>query len=406
MDRLRNSGFVQKILYFAFNRKADRMRVLVSGGGTAGHINPALAIADKIKSENRGAVVEYVGTPDSMESRLVPNAGYAFHAVKVRGFKRALSLANVDAAVKAVTSVSHAKKIIREFQPDIVIGTGGYVSWPVVKAASRMGVPTMIHEQNAVPGVTTKMLSKYADRVLISFESSRELFDCDPNKLVLTGNPVSEKMLKAGKEEMRTLLGIPDNAIVVLSAGGSLGAARVNEAVFELIKTYSSSESDLRHFHATGRGGYEEQAELYREIGFHDMDSETLQRNGVTVKRYIYNMPELLAAADIVIGRAGAMTLSEIAALGKAAIVIPSPNVTNNHQYKNAKVLADGNAAILIEEKDLTGTLLAEKVKDLAENATHRHTLEKNIRGFAVYGTLERIYEMVVELSAHPEKTR
>lgn len=381
------------------------MRVLVSGGGTAGHINPALAIADKIKSENPGAVVEYVGTPDSMEARLVPNAGYAFHSVKVRGFKRSLSLANVDAAVKAITSVSHAKKIIRDFQPDIVIGTGGYVSWPVVKAASRMGVPTMIHEQNAVPGVTTKMLSKYADRVLISFESSRELFDCDPNRLVLTGNPVSEKMLKAGKAEMRALLGIPDNTTVILSAGGSLGAARVNQAVFELIKDYSANEKDLRHFHATGRGGYEEQAEMYRAIGFHDMDNETLQKNGVTVKRYIYNMPELLAAADIVIGRAGAMTLSEIAALGKASIVIPSPNVTNNHQYKNAKVLADGDAAILIEEKDLTGDVLCQRVKELATDTKHREALEKNIRKFAVYGTLDRIYEMVVELTSQHGKT-
>ncbi len=380
------------------------MRVLVSGGGTAGHINPALAIADKIKSASPNAVVEYVGTPDSMESRLVPNAGYAFHAVKVRGFKRKLSLANVDAAVKAVTSVNHAKKILREFRPDIVIGTGGYVSWPVVKAASRMGIPTMIHEQNAVPGMTTKMLSKYVDRVLISFESSRELFDCDPQKLILTGNPVSEKMLKADKEEMRTLLGIPKDTTVVLSAGGSLGAARINEAVYGLITSYCVDAPNLCHFHATGRGGYEEQATLYRAVGFKDMDSETLKSNGVTVKKYIYNMPELLAAADIVIGRAGAMTLSEIAALGKASIVIPSPNVTNNHQYKNAKVLADGDAAVLIEEKDLTSAHLTEQVKHLAEDTALRHRMEQNVKAFAVYGTLDRIYELICELTDASKK--
>ena len=375
------------------------MRVLVSGGGTAGHINPALAIADKIKSEDPGAVIEYVGTPDSMESRLVPNAGYGFHAVKVRGFRRKLSLDNIDAAIKAVTSVAHAKKIIREFEPDVVIGTGGYVSWPVVKAAAKMGVPTLIHEQNAVPGVTSKMLSKYVDRIMISFESSREFFDCDPDKLELVGNPVSEKMLNADKTEMRKLLGIPQNAVVVLSAGGSLGAKRVNEAVYELITGYTSKSDGIYHFHATGRGGYEEQAELYRKAGFKDIDSETLKKGNVTVKKYIYNMPELLASADIVVCRAGAMTLSEIASLGKAAVIIPSPNVTNNHQYKNAKVLADGDAAVLIEEKDLTGGLLIEKVRAFAENPAYRAVTEQNIRKFAVLGTLDRIYEIVCSLA-------
>ncbi len=374
------------------------MRVLVSGGGTAGHINPALAIADKIKSEDPGAVIEYVGTPDSMESRLVPNAGYGFHAVKVRGFKRKLSLDNIDAAIKAVTSVAHAKKIIRVFEPDIVIGTGGYVSWPVVKAAAKMGIPTLIHEQNAVPGVTSKMLSKYVNRVMISFESSREFFECAPKKLVLTGNPVSEKMLNADKDEMRALLGIPKNAIVVLSAGGSLGAKRVNEAVYELITGFTAQAQGIYHFHATGRGGYEEQAALYRAAGFKDIDSETLKKGNVTVKKYIYNMPELLAAADIVVCRAGAMTLSEIASMGKAAIIIPSPNVTNNHQYKNAKVLADGDAAVLIEEKDLTGARLIEKVRALAENPAYRAVTEHNIRKFAVVGTLDRIYEIICEL--------
>lgn len=373
------------------------MRVLVSGGGTAGHINPALAIADKIKSENPGAVVEYVGTPGGMETRLVPNAGYAIHTVAVRGFKRKLSLANIDAAVKAFTSVSHAKKIIRGFKPDIVIGTGGYVSWPVVKAAAKLGVPTLIHEQNAVPGVTTKMLSKLVDKVMISFESSREFFDCDPGKLLLTGNPVSEKMLKADKAEMRKLLGIPAGATVLLSAGGSLGAKRVNEAVYSLITEFSE-KSGVYHFHATGKGGYEEQAALYRAAGFRDMDSETLKKGNVTVKKYIYNMPELLAAADIVVCRAGAMTLSEIAALGKAAVIIPSPNVTNNHQYKNAKVLADGGAAVLIEEKDLTGEALVGKVRAYVENPALRHETAQNIRRFAVPHTLDRIYDTVLEL--------
>ena len=375
------------------------MRVLVSGGGTAGHINPALAIADKIKSEQPGAVIEYVGTPGGMETRLVPNAGYAIHTVAVRGFKRKLSAANIDAAVKAVTSVMKAKKIIRDFQPDIVIGTGGYVSWPVVKAAAKLGIPTLIHEQNAVPGVTTKMLSKYVDKVMISFESSREFFDCDPQKLVLTGNPVSEKMLKANKQDTRRMLGIPADATVILSAGGSLGAKRVNEAVYSLITGYSAQTENLYHFHATGKSGYEEQAALYRAAGFKDMDSETLKKGNVTVKKYIYNMPELLASADIVVCRAGAMTLSEIAAMGKAAVIIPSPNVTNNHQYKNAKVLADGDAAVLIEESELSGEKLIEKVRSYAEDSELREKTAPNIRRFAVLDTLDRIYAIVSELT-------
>lgn len=375
------------------------MRVLVSGGGTAGHINPALAIADKIKKENPDAVIEYVGTPQGMENKLVANAGYKIHRVAVRGFKRKLSLDNIDAAVKAVTSVIKAKSIIKNFKPDIVIGTGGYVSWPVVKAASKLGVPTLIHEQNAVPGVTTKMLSKVADKVMISFESSASLFDCDKQKLILVGNPVSEKMLCADKKAMREKLDIKADETVILSAGGSLGAKMVNESVHSLISAYSSKTLSVRHFHATGKGGFDAEAEKYISEGFKKIDDETLAKNGVTVKKYIYNMPELLASADVVICRAGAMTLSEIAALEKAAVIIPSPNVTNNHQYKNAKVLADKNAAILIEEKDLTGELLADNVEKLVSDKALRQSLEKNIKAFAVTDTLDRIYSVIKEIT-------
>lgn len=375
------------------------MRVLVSGGGTAGHINPALAIADKIKAEQPDSVIEYVGTPTGMENQLVPKAGYKIHGVAVRGFKRKLSLDNIDAAIKAFTSVSKAKKIIKEFKPDIVIGTGGYVCWPVMKAATKMGVPTAIHESNAVPGVATKMLSKMVDKIMISFESTKDYFNCDRTKFVLTGNPVSEKILKADKAEMRKKLGIPDDKVVILSAGGSLGARRINEAVFHLINEYSVKDDGVFHFHATGRGGFEEQAELYAKEGFERADEDSLVKNNVAVMRYIYNMPEVLACADVVICRAGAMTLSEIAAMKKSAVIIPSPNVTNNHQYKNAKVLADGDAATLIEEKELTGELLLEKVKMYADDVMLREMTGENIKKFAVYDTLDRIYDIVCGLT-------
>ena len=376
------------------------MRVLVSGGGTAGHINPALSIADKIKSVYNDAVIEYVGTPKGMENALAKEAGYKIHHIEVRGFKRKLTFSNVDAAVKAVTSVIKAKKIIKEFNPDIVIGTGGYVSWPLVKAASKMKIKTAIHEQNAVPGVTTKMLSKYVDKIMISFESSRAFLNCDESKIIFVGNPVSEKMLKADKKTSRAKLGISPDKTVILSAGGSLGAKMVNAAAYELIKDYSLKNENIIHFHATGRGGYEEQAILYKELGFAEMSDDTLIKDSVTVKKYIYNMDEMLSAADIVVCRAGAMTLSEIACLGKAAVIIPSPNVTNNHQFKNTKVLVDGEAAVCIEEKDLTGEKLIQEVSKYADNREYRAKTEENIKKFAVYDTLERIIGVVKELTA------
>ncbi|MBO4950428.1 MAG: undecaprenyldiphospho-muramoylpentapeptide beta-N-acetylglucosaminyltransferase [Clostridia bacterium] len=373
------------------------MRVLISGGGTGGHINPALAIADKIKRENENAVIEYVGTKKGLEATLVPKAGLKIHHIKVRGFKRSLSLSNFDAAIKAVTSVLEAKKIIKEFRPDIVIGTGGYVCWPVLKAASKMNIPTAVHESNAFPGVTTRMLAKYVDVIMLGFEESKKYLDCDEKKLVRVGSPVSGKMLCANKETARQTLGFSMDEKVVLSAGGSLGAKPLNDNVYELIKNYTLP-CGIRHIHATGNAGWDEQKEKYLALGFTQKDEDTLICGNVTVQRYIYNMHELLAACDVEICRAGAMTLSELSVLGKAAVIIPSPYVTNNHQFKNAKVLCDKDAAIMIEEKELDGEKLTQTVKSLVENDEKRKSIENNVRKFAVTDTLERIYEIVTKL--------
>ncbi len=374
------------------------MRVLVSGGGTGGHINPALAIADKIKKENPDAVIEYVGTNKGLEATLVPAAGYKIHFIAVRGFKRKLTLENVDAAIKAVTSIMAAKKLIRSFKPDVVIGTGGYVSWPVLKAASSMKIPTLIHEQNAVPGVTTKALSKCVDKVMISFEESKKYFDCDKSKLTLVGNPVSQKMMDARRDISRKALGIDENEKVILSCGGSLGARPLNEKVYELIRGYSLP-NNIRHFHATGKAGWDVQSELYKKLGFKETNTDELTLANVTVRKYIFNMPELLSACDVEICRAGAMTLSELAVLGKAAVIIPSPYVTNNHQYKNAKVLSDKGACILTEEKDLTGETLIRDVSGLLEDKALRESMQNAVRQFAVTDTLDRIYAFVKQLT-------
>ena len=370
------------------------MRALISGGGTGGHINPALAIADKIRMENPDAVVEYVGTAKGLEATLVPKAGYKIHYIKVKGFKRSLSFDNFDAAIKAFTSVVAAKKIIKEFKPDVVIGTGGYVCWPVLKAAAKAGIPTIVHESNAFPGVTTRMLSKYVDKILLGFEESKKYLDCDESKLLRVGSPVSEKMINANKESSRNKLGIDESEKMVLSAGGSLGAMAINNSVYELIKNYTLPEG-VYHVHATGNAGWQEQSARYLELGFEKVDDDTLKKGKVTVCRYIYNMHELLSACDVEICRAGAMTLSELAVMGKAAVIVPSPYVTNNHQYKNAKVLCDKNAALMIEEKNLNGEILTSTVKELIENDEKRHTVENNVREFAVTDSLDRIYDII-----------
>ncbi len=370
------------------------MKVLISGGGTGGHIYPALAIAGMLR-EKYNAEIEYVGTSRGLETKLVPREGYKLHTVKVRGFSRSLSLSNIDAAIKAVTSVYEAKRIIKTFKPDIVIGTGGYVCWPVLKAAAKMGIPTAVHEQNAVVGMTVKMLSKYVDKVMISFEESRGLFDC-PEKLVMTGNPLKSEMFTKNSEEAKKALSLDASVPLILSYGGSLGAMKVNENVLSVIESFSE-KNDVYHIHATGRGEWQEIRTKLIARGYKD-NGDYVTKGRVSVREYIYDMPTVLTAADIVISRAGAMTISELAALGKASVIIPSPNVTNNHQYKNAAVLEKAGGAILIEEKNLTPEKLSGVLSELLSDSAKLSSLRANIRQFAVLDSLERINRVVQDL--------
>ena len=372
------------------------MRVLISGGGTGGHINPALAIAGMIREKHKDSVIEYVGTKRGLETRLVPREGYKLHTVKVRGFSRSLSPVNIDAAIKAVTSVWEAKRIIKKFKPDIVIGTGGYVCWPVLKAASQLGIPTTVHEQNAVVGMTVKMLSKYVDKVMISFEESRELFDC-PEKLVLTGNPIKNEMLSASRGESRRKLGFDDHTPMILSYGGSLGAMKVNSNVISVIENFSE-KNDVYHVHATGRGEWASIKEKLIARGYSD-NGDYVTKGKVTVREYIYDMPTLMSATDIVISRAGAMTIAELSAMGKAAVMIPSPNVTNNHQYKNAKVLADAGAACLLEESSLTPSRLTQNIEYYLFRQNERQRMELLVKDFADPDANRRIFEEILKLT-------
>ncbi len=365
------------------------MKVILCGGGTSGHVNPALNIAETIKKRIPDAEIMFIGTKRGIESTLVPKAGYPIGFVEVSGFSRKLTLKNVKAAWHALTSVSEAKKIIKKFSPDLVIGTGGYVSWPTVKAASKLKIPTLIHEQNAFPGVTTKMLSKVADRVCISFAGSEKFFDEEyRSKLVLTGNPVIVDGMS--RDEARDILGLSKDEPYVLSYGGSMGADKINELSFALMENYTIPEN-IRHTHAIGRVGYQRFNAIATEKGFYD-------HKNLELSEYIYNMSVHQAAADVIICRAGAMTLSELAIRGRAAVLIPSPYVTEDHQYKNAKLLADAGAAIVYRESEVEGKNLTETVKELLSNPNKRRRMEESIKSFAMTDSVDRIVDKAFEL--------
>lgn len=367
------------------------MKVMMCGGGTGGHVNPALSIAAAIRAANPDAEIEFVGTRKGMENDLVPRAGYKISYVKVRGFRRSLSPKNIDAAIKAFTSVITAKKILKNFKPDIVIGTGGYVSWPTVKAAKQLGIPTLIHEQNAYPGMTTRMLSHFADEICISFDESRRFFDEKVrSKLILTGNPVSTTYVT--RAEARKALGLKDDQVYILSYGGSLGAEKVNEYCFDLLSSIAG-RPDLYQTHAVGHAGYPKYSALARERGLDKADN-------IEILEYIYDMPLRQAAADVIVCRAGAITLAELACMGKAAVLIPSPNVTDDHQYKNASVLEKACAAVVFRESELDGAKLTESVLSLAGDPEKRRIAETNIRKFARPAAAETIAARAMELAA------
>lgn len=372
------------------------MRVLLTGGGTGGHVNPALAIANTIKLNDPDAVIEYVGTKKGIENKLVPKAGYPLHYVEIQGLRRKLSPTNLRAAYLAVTSPIKAKAIIEEFKPDLVVGTGGYVSWPVVKAAADMGIPTALHESNAIAGVAVKMLQKYVDRIYLNFEKTGETLTCDKSKLMKVGNPVMGGFSSLTREEARAKLGIHDKyKYIILSYAGSMGAEKVNDAVLCLMREFTAKHPEVYHIHATGSIEHELCTSQFKEMQLDKFDN-------IELCEYIYDMPVKMAAADLTINRAGAMTVSELAITGKAAIFIPSPNVAENHQYKNAKVLYDAGAASLFEEKDLTDGAkpLISQVEMLLsdEGEARRREMQEKIKQFAVPESNKLIYQDLCRL--------
>ncbi len=364
------------------------MRIIFTGGGTAGHINPALAVASYVRARHPEAEILYIGSKDGMESKLVPAAGFRFEGIRSRGIIRKSGLAaikkNINAVIQLFEGRKEAARIIKEFKPDLVLGTGGYVSAPVIMQAAAMGVHTLTHEQNAFPGITTKLVSKHVDTVLLAVEEARDYLSprC---RFVVTGNPIREEIIFYSKATARRELNL-DDRLCILSFGGSLGARAINEAVADLM-AWHSKEKRLYHIHGTGKKGFEAFHALLKERGV-----DLTENPQITVREYIDDMPRCNAAADLVISRAGAITLSEIQASCKASVLIPSPNVTENHQYHNAMVLGRRGAAIVIEEKDLTGELLIKTVAELTSNPDSLREISRRASELAIIDANERIY--------------
>lgn len=371
------------------------MRILLTGGGTAGHINPAIAIAQYFKANDKDSEILYVGTPNGMEVSLVKKAGFNFKSIEVTGFSRSIAPKdiwhNVKALEKAVLADGRAKKIIKEFKPDVVVGTGGYVSGPVVLAAVKLGIKTAIHEQNSFPGVTNRILAPKVDMVFLADSSVKGHLKGD-FKYQVVGNPIKPAVIMQSRAEARAELKLNDE-FCILSCGGSLGANGMNLLAADLIEWHCKNNKNICHIHGYGRNGREKFPALLKE---RNIDIEKYP--AVKAVEYIDNMNICLAAADLLICRAGAMTVSEVKATGKPAIFLPSPNVTENHQYFNAMSLVENDAAMLIEEKDYSKEKLIAMVEELYENPDRCRELSQNASKLAILDTAKRIYDTVKTL--------
>lgn len=372
------------------------MKVLISCGGTGGHINPGLAIADIIKKAYPDAEFLFAGTPNGMESKLVPQAGYKMEHIKVAGFQRSLSLENIGRNAKAVayliTSGKRAKEIVKGFNPDIAIGTGGYAAGPVIRKAAKMGIPTAIHEQNAYPGVTNRLLSKDVDYVMLTVEEALEYMDKSKFRYSVTGLPVRSNISnRLTKAEARKKLGFNDD-FTILSFGGSLGAGCINETMTEAIKWHQGKGLAINHIHGYGGMGKDTFPQAMKAAGI------PMKSNRLRITEYITDMDVCLAAADLVVCRSGASTLAELEAAGKASILIPSPIVAGNHQYHNAMVLGKAGAAEVIEQKDASPERIISEIEKLYNDRDKVEVMSASAKGLHLEDTNQRILSVIKEL--------
>ena len=368
------------------------MNILFTCGGTAGHVNPAVALAQLMHERDPETKFLFVGAERGLEKDLIPKAGYDFRTVHISSFHRSVKPRelrhNLISVMNLMRAPREARAILRAFPPDVVIGTGGYA---MVKAAARAGIPTAVHESNMVPGLTTEMLEPFADRIMVGFEACREHYR-HPEKVIVTGTPVRQDFFRLTKAEAKRQLGVDDGRPLLVSFWGSLGAAGMNRLMADFLALEAAKEP-FHHIHGAGKGGYPVLLDLLRQKGVDLKDHPALQ-----VREYIYDMAEVMRAADLVLCRAGASTISELTALGVPALIVPSPYVTNNHQEKNARVLEAAGGAVVLLEPDCSGQALFQAVCGILHDGARRASMERAMSALGIRDATERIYQTVLEI--------
>ncbi|MFY4773777.1 undecaprenyldiphospho-muramoylpentapeptide beta-N-acetylglucosaminyltransferase [Metabacillus sp. RGM 3146] len=362
------------------------MKIAVSGGGTGGHIYPALALINEIKKQDAQAEFLYIGTEAGLEQKIVTGSNIPFKSIEITGFKRKLSMENVRTVMRFLKGVQDSKKYLKEFKPDVVIGTGGYVCGPVVYAAAKLGIPTVIHEQNSLPGLTNKFLARYVDKVAICFEEARSYFP--DTKVVLTGNPRASEVIGINSDKAKDELGLKPGKRTVLIVGGSRGAKPINQAVIDMLPVLK--EKDYQILYVTGEVHHESVLKEVAKIG---------NPFNVIIKPFISNMPEVLGGIDLIVGRAGATSLAEITALGLPSILIPSPYVTANHQEVNARSLSDHGAAVLLLESELNGAVLQKEIDSIMEEKGRLFEMRAASKKLGMPDAAARLYDEMKKLS-------
>lgn len=369
------------------------MKVIIAAAGTAGHINPGLAMANKIKQEEKDSEIMFIGTTRGLENDLVPRAGYELKTIDAYGLSKKISVENLKKMYKTLKGFGEAKKIIKEFKPDIVIGTGGYICGATISAAHSLKIPTLLHESNAFPGKAVKMLSGKADTILVSFKDAQDRIRKGAN-VVFTGTPVKIKKKEYSQQEKETILhkeGLNVDKPIVLAFGGSQGAKKINDAIVEIIK--NKLNENYQMIWAVGPKQYDG---IKEELKKFNIDIENLE--GIKALPYIYNMEELMNSVDVIVARSGAMTITEISNLGKPSILIPLPNVSHNHQLYNAKVLENVDAAKIILNDELTGTKLSETIKEIVVTQDRMKKMGENALKVSTSNVEDKIYSEIKKL--------
>ncbi len=376
--------------------KKKLQRVLFTCGGTAGHVNPAIALAQLLHQRDADTQFLFVGADRGLEKDLIPKAGYDFKTVHISSFHRSLKPKEIRHNLISVYNLTRAPRearaILREFQPDIVVGTGGYASYPMIKAAAKAGIPTAVHESNMVPGLTTKMLEPYAQRIMVGFETCRQHYK-DPDRVVVTGTPVRGDFFDLTKQQAREKLGLRDDRPLIVSFWGSLGASGMNGQMVDFLALEAEKEP-FHHIHSAGSYGYPKLLEALKERGV-DLNAHP----ALQVREYIYDMAAAMRAADLVICRAGASTISELTALGVPALIVPSPYVTNNHQEKNARVLEAAGGAEVLREEECSGQELFRRSCGILRNAQRCENMAKAMGELGIPDAADRICQTILELA-------